>query len=313
MRKISFSYFLILLFLMASLSLTGCNLFTNSTQIGDCTLNVAFLNVLTNDSSTSFQNIEEDIRENVEIRVELENIVTEKKYEIKLNPDNSYLYTAKLFPGTYRVMDVEATMSDYTGMHLAAGSEVVELARGTTQNLSIYIDNEEEFAIFQNNLIANDEIVMSGKFSRNIFIDGDIINIQDIINYLDIESTSTVKPYAKCELTSESKGIIVTVLNDSSSTRNWQECKVIAIEVAKSTVIMPGGITLGMQANTVCNKDTGIYGEPTGFEGVAMYGQGIGDLYAVYLDPESGDKMMLEIDSIHGFVTGVKYELEVFE
>lgn len=314
MNKYKLSKLIILLILMASLSMTGCSpVLYGNTIMGDCTLNVAFLNVLTLDDEGTFQSIDDDIRSQVVINVELQNIITERKYLITLNPTNSYVYTAKLTPGTYRVIEVESSMSKYTGMHLASKDETIELTRDIDKNLSIYIDNEEEFRAFQNNLCPDLSIVTASRFSRQIWIDSELVNIQDITSHLSIDSDTKVKPYAKCELTDEAKGITVTYLNDSSEVRSWSECKVISIALEKSSAVIPGGITLGMKTETVCNKATGIYGEPQGFEGVAIYGLPIGDLKAVYKDEESGDKLSLVLDSMNGYITGIVYELEVYE
>lgn len=305
---------LILFLFTASFSMSGCSpVLHGNTEVGDCTLNVAFLNVLTSGGPCTFMGIEEDIRDKVEIEVTLQNIVTERKYIVNLSKDNSYMYTAKLFPGTYRILDISSSMNEYTGMHVSASVEVLELTRGVPQNLSIAIDNEDEFALFQSNLLASDDIVMSSKFSRKIMIDGNMLDIQDVLSYLNMQSSEMVKPYAKSEIKNDDKGIEIIVLNDSSSSRNATECRVIGIHISKSTVLLPGGITLGMNADTICNKNIGIYGEPTGFEGIAMYGQGLGNLKAIYLDAESGDKIGLEIDSEQGFITGMTYELEVYE
>lgn len=305
---------LILIFILASLGLAGCTpVLYGNTEVGDCVLDVAFINVVAQDKSSAFMNIDDDIRNQIEIEVVLQNIITERKYSITLSKDNSFLYEAKLFPGTYRVVSVESSMNEYTGMHVAATDEVVEIDRESSKILRVAIDNEQEFIEFQNNLVASDDIVMLPRFSRKLMISGTMVDVQDAMIALGIQSNEQVKPYAKCEIEDEIHGIELTVLNDSSSSKPASECKIIAIHIKKSTAMLPGGITLGMQAETICNKETGLYGEPTGFEGVAMYGQGLGDVKAIYLDNESGDKISLEINSREGYITGIIYELEVYE
>ncbi len=314
MKKYKLSKLLILLILIASLSMTGCSpVLYGSTVMGDCELNVAFFNVLPSAFEGTFQSINEDIRNQVIIEVELQNIITERKYLITLSPSNGYVYTAKFTPGTYRVTGVEGSMSKYTGMHLTSGSDTVELERGSAKNLSIYIDNEEEFQAFQNNLKPDMSIITAGKFQRQIWMDSELINIQDITSHIFVDNDTMVKPYAKCEIRDENKGITVTYLNNSSEVKSWRACKVIGVTLEKSCALISGGVTLGMKTDTVCNRNTGIYGEPHGFEGVAIYGLPIGDLRAVYRDENSGDKLSLELDSMNGYITGITYELEVYE
>lgn len=314
MKKHKISLLLILLILMASLSMTGCSpVLPGSTVVGDCTLNVAFLNVLTEGGEGTFHGIDDDIRNQVEISIELQNIITERRYFIKLNQGNSYIYTAKMNPGIYRIVSVDGSMNKYTGMHLSAGAETVELKRDVPSNLSIYIDNKDEFMAFQENLVADTAIVTSGRFSRNIWIDKELVNIQNIASHLEISDEREVKPYAKCEVRDDDKGVTVIYLNDSSEGRSWRECKVIGISIDKSSVLFPGGITLGMKTETVCNKDTGLYGQPSEFEGVAIYGLPVGGLRAVYKDSASGDKLSIDVDSDDGYITGITYEIEVFE
>lgn len=306
--------FLILVFIIATLSMAGCGpILPSNTQVGDCTLKVAFINALTEGGPGTFLGITDDVRDKVEITVTLQNIVTEKRYVITLSKDNSYMYTAKLFPGTYRVVSVDSTMNEYTGMHIKANAEAIELGRDVPKNLGIGIDNEEEFESFQSNLVASEEIISMPRFSRKLLIGGNMVDIQDAMSALNLTSEEIIKPYAKYELGDENLGIELTLLNDSSSSRAVSECKIIAIHITKSTAMIPGGITLGMQAETVCNKATGIYGEPTGFEGIAMYGQGLGDVKALYLDNESGDKISLDINTGDGYISGITYELEVYE
>ena len=91
------------------------------------------------------------------------------------------------------------------------------------------------------------------------------------------------------------------------------KCEVLSLTVTKNTVVFPDGVTLGTAPEKVCHKQTGLYGEPTRFEGMFLFGWDLSFTKAVYLDPESGNRITICFKADGSAIQSITYDLKVFE
>ena len=308
-RKVLFCN-LILIILASFLCLTACGI-NDANQVGDCRLTVSFDSV-----PDEFYSIDEKLIDSFYICVVIENIVTEKNYNIILDEGNGFGYTAGLYPGSYHLKNIYAYNSGVIGVELTSDTESFELSRDNEQRLNITIANEEEF-IKSSDLIAHSgEMSDYDKFSRLIMTDDTVYSLEDLKTVLNLTVPSDktiIKAYSKEEYTDESKGITITLLNDTAEQKDYKDCRVIAVEITKRNCVFPGCVAVGVPGEYVCNAVTGVYGQPHSFEGMALYGYSYGNTDCVYSDANTGDKITISIDDVGRFVSKIKYEMERYE
>lgn len=275
---------------------------------GDCKCRIFFADI-----PKEFTMLDENLQKEFQIRVTLENITTEKKYNIILNQENNFDFEAFLNPGTYRVASVYSGMSSYTGISLASDTERAELTRDTSTEIRIFIDNREDFTNHWMAVQPMPEMLLADKYSALIQINRKVISVTDILPELSVTYDQPVPSNKKIELTDTERGVTVTLQNKTAEPLSWQKCEVIGIEVTRNTVVFPAGITLGMTPSQVCHKTDGLYGEPTKFSGSALFGWAFDDTYAVYTDSLSGNKLTLCISADGSYIRSIRYELAQYE
>ena len=94
---------------------------------------------------------------------------------------------------------------------------------------------------------------------------------------------------------------------------DWQECELIKVTFKKNNVIWGQGAFVGMDVTKAVHAEKGLYGEPYAMSGTVLAGLGYDRTYVSYLDTMSGDKLTLEIVPDGDYVSGICYELKVFE
>ncbi|MBE5883934.1 MAG: hypothetical protein E7291_05910 [Lachnospiraceae bacterium] len=295
--------------LLLSLTLAGCQK-TGKLDEGDCKCNISF-----SDIPKEFTMLEENLLDSFEIKVVLENTVNETLYYVYLNQENDYFTQVSLHPGTYKINTASNNMSKYNNISLGASVESIELSAETTGEISITIDNPEEFSQSWMATQPQPEILLADKFSGQIQINRKIISITDIMAELELtpEAEEDVEPYEKMELTDNHYGITVTVLNNSKKDAPWEDCDVIAIRASKNTVVFPEGVTLGMAADKVLDKQSGLYGEPDACTGSLLFGWQLDDTQFLYNDLATGNKITISLSPDGTYVSAISYELACFE
>lgn len=298
--------------LAMALMLTGCGK-TGKLDEGNCKCSIFFIDI-----PKELSMLEENLQENFAINVTLKNIVNEKLYHVTLEQGNDFKQEISLNPGVYQVYSVYASQASNTGVSLAADAESVELSEDGFATLHVYVDNAEEFTQHWMSVQPMPEMLLADKFDGLIQINRQVIDLRadnaaQLISQLDISHDSQVLSYQKVTLTDSKMGVTVTLQNQSSEAANWQDCKLVEIYVSKNNVVFPQGVTLGMAPKTVCSGSDGLYGEPDAFTGSLLYGWGFDDTYAVYQDPESGDKLTIDLGAGDSSIRSIRYELALFE
>ncbi len=299
--------FLLVSCIFSALCLTGCGK-EGKLNEGDCKCNIMF-----SDIPKEFQMLEQSLLERFEIEVTLQNPVTETEYDITLNQDNDFFVQASLNPGTYQVKYVSNNMPNYNGISVTANVESVELSSDITSEVSIILENAEEFSQHWMAIQPTPEILLADKFSRQIQINRKVIDIADIVPELTLSYDEQVPPYEKISVTDEDYGITVFLLNSSDRAADFSSCEVIGIQVSKNTVVFPEGVTLGMSADKVLHKTEGLYGAPDAFTGTALFGWGYDKVQAIYNDPATGDKLTVTLVPDSSYCMNISYEFACFE
>ena len=297
---------LIALFAMALL-MAGCG---NEGKLdeGDCPVEVRLTGL-----PAGYAKLTEDQKEQVEVTLRLENVINEKQYTFRLNGDNRFAQDASLNPGTYRVLSCYISGSSAVRMEGEASVRSMDITRDTINIISVSVTNEEEYDLWAEQMQASAAILRSGQFSRVIQFEGEIIDMDQIANYVEFAHEQQIRAYDKIVLDNAEKGVHVTLLNDSDEPADWQDCKVIGVRFTKDNVIFGGGARVRMPAEEVLHAEDGRYGTPDDLEGTVLIGAGYGDFDAIYHDTVSGDRMTVKVDSLGNYITEITYEFSVFE
>lgn len=298
--------------LVLSLSLTGCDRMGKLDE-GNCKCIISFTDI-----PKELSMLEDNVLANFAIHVTLKNIVNEKQYDIRLKPDNDFSQEISLHPGVYQVCSVSASQASNTGISVAADAESLELTEDGLATLHIYVDNAEEFTRHWMSVQPMPEMLLADKFDGLIQINRQVIDLRadspaQLISQLDVSYDSPVASYQKVTLTDSEMGVAITLQNQGSEAADWQDCMLVEVYVFKNNVVFPQGVTLGMAPDKVCSGSDGLYGGPDEFTGSLLYGWGFDDTQAIYQDPESGDKLTINLGSDNSSIRSIRYELELFE
>lgn len=298
--------------LLCALMLAGCGK-TGKLNEGNCKLSIAFVDI-----PKELSMLEENVQGNLEIRLTLKNISSEKLYHIKLDPKNSYATEVSLHPGVYQVYTLSNSQYSNTGLKLSADLENVELKEDSPARLHIYVDNAEEFTKHWMSVQPMPEMLLAEKFDGLIQVNRQIYDLHSesssgLISQFDLEYDNQVRPYQKVELKDSDKGVTLILQNQTSEPLDWHSCKVVGIDVSKNNVVFPQGVTLGMAPAAVCHEADGLYGAPDALSGSLLLGWSFDRTYAVYNDPKSGDKLTIDLGVDNSQIRGIRYELALFD
>lgn len=282
---------------------------------GNCKCSISFVDI-----PKELSLLEENIKNNFDIRLTLKNISNEKLYHITLDEDNDFSAEISLHPGVYRIYTLSAGEAYNTQLSLAADAQSIELKEDSPAALHIYVDNPEEFTAHWMSVQPLPEMLLADKFSGLIQADRQIFDLRsgdstDLIAHFNLtyDKNKTVAAYQRIEVADPDAGVTLILQNRTDKACDWQSCAVTGILVTKNNVVFPKGVTLGMAPSAVCHSETGLYGAPDTLTGSLLYGWHFDETYAVYNDPESGDRLTIDLGSGDSSVKSIRYELAQFE
>lgn len=305
-KKRTFSRFFIPAFLILVFCLAGCGK-TGKLNEGACKCTIVFTDV-----PKELSMLEENLQDNFRIRLELRNIANDKEYKITLNAANDFKKEISLNPGTYQIMGPYIDQASNIALKLSADKEDITLAPEVPSTISIRVDNQKEFTEHWMAIQPIPEVLLAEKFSEKIQFNRQLINIKDILPYLNLSYDKQVKAYGKASVMDTDLGITVLLQNTGSTATDWKNCKLYGIQVTKNNVVFPKGVTLGMTAKKVCHNKDGLYGEPDRLSGTLLFGWSFGKTDAIYTDPASGDKIIINLGSDGNFIHSITYQFGQF-
>jgi len=313
LRKTHFpAYIASILLLFSLVLLTGCGK-QEKMKDGECKLTVCFKNI-----PQEFYLSDENIQKHFAIQVTLKNIVNEKLFEVELNQENEYQEVLFLHPGIYQITELSTNQRDTLFMDLETDEDSLELSADEKEFLNITVGNPEEFTAHWMDVQPLPEMTLAERFDGVIQVNRQLIYLrtepaQNLLQLLSLEAEETLEPFEKKEITDKEAGLVLTIQNQTEEPAPIGEGKIIRLLATKNTVIFPQGVSLGMNPGKICHEGTGLYGEPDGLEGNLLFGFIPDNLYAVYTDPVSGDKITLNLGPDGEAVTSILYEQALFQ
>ena len=262
---------------------------------------------------TGYAELTDDQKEQIVVNLQLENIINEKTYTFRLNEGNRFAQEASLNPGTYRVTYCYISGSGAVRMEGKASVESMDINRETINIISVSVTNETEFNQWVTQMRPDTGILRAGQFSRTVQFEGQIINLEDILDYVDFTYDQPIRAYDKVVLHNGEKGVHVTLVNDKGESASWQNCKVIGVRFTMDNVIFGKGARVKMPAEEIMHAEDGIYGTPDDLAGCVLIGAEYDDFDAIYHDIILGDRMTVTVDSFGEHITEINYEFAVFE
>lgn len=287
-----------------ALSLTGCGK-TGKLDEGDCACVVSLESI-----PQEFKMLGDNAESQLNIEVTLQNITTERNYHFTLDRENGFKQNASLNPGVYRVYYCTGSPY-YLHMDISARQEQLEVTKGGVNELTVYIENLEEFSDIVWDFQPIREVMQLDKFSRKAQWQGQIIDLERITEYIDFEYDQPVKGYE--QVTIFDSGVGITVQNQTSEAASWKECKLIKVQVRGTNLVFAQGARVGMSVREIMHAEEGIYGTPDSMTGSLLMGIGLDNTGMVYYDESSGDRFTLECDPAGENICSIVYEFAAYE
>ncbi len=259
-----------------------------------------------------FDALNEDMQRQLDIEVYLCNEVKERTYSVHLNRENGFRQEAMLNPGFYQVR--WCTESPYF-LHITAKTRenVLEVGGDKSNYLGVYVSNPEELAANLLWMEPSEEILGLDPYSRRVQWKGQVIEIEEIGNYVDFEYDQPVRAYEQASFANMEERVGITVINETDHELPWQECAVQSVTFNSTNAVLPGGTMVGMPLGEMVHKENGSFGTPDSLEGSVLIGAGVDAIRAVYLDNSSGDKITVSTDLAAEHIIKITYEFEVYE
>ncbi len=256
--------------------------------------------------------LDDNIREQLYVSVNLENIYTEKRVSVDLVAKEDFKAELKLKPGTYRVHYCYASDSNLLPWKVKEKQDTIELMKDKEEVLKIEVTNPEEVTDWIWNLQAGREVLQEDAFSHRVQFEGQLIDVEEILNYVEFEYEGEIRPYEKKTISGD-KGVTVMVVNEEASPKPWQECTLKKVSFGQSNVIWGQGAYIGMPVKEAVHAEEGLYGMPANMNGTILAGLDYGPTNINWLDGKSGDKLTLTIHRTGDYISGISYEFEVYE
>ncbi|MCI9323655.1 MAG: hypothetical protein HFH81_10425 [Lachnospiraceae bacterium] len=293
------------IFILA-LFLTGCGK-AGRLDEGNCPCVVRL-----QDIPREFKMLEENLQEQLEISVTLENITTERQYRFELNTENGFQQNASLNPGIYKVNYCSGSPY-FLNMDIAAVQADLEVGLDRENEITVYIQNETAFSDLVWDMQPIREVMQSDKFSRQIQWGGQMIDLENILDYIEFSSDQTVRGYDQITLFNQEACVRVTLQNQTAQEASWKECELIKVQFERPNVIFGQGAKVGMPVREIVHAREGIYGTPDSLTGSILFAAGVDAVGIVYYDEASGDRLTLESGHDGKGIYRITYELAIYE
>lgn len=303
-RKIGFSFCMVLLPVL----LMGCTNYHGKLDEGNISCKIALENI-----PDVLLQLEEQSVEDINIQVTVNNPVTRKYYEFELNEENDFTQEATLNPGTYEMPTYFYVTPSYYAIEVSTNQEALEVGPDKANYVSVYIKNEDGLAQQLQDRNASKEIIAADYFSRKVQWHGQIIDMTQIKDYIHFDYEDMIGAYQEAYIGNAQEKVSLVVLNETGQPACWQDCTLKGVEFFGSSVVLAGGVTIGMPYKAVLHSQTGAYGTPEAMTGSILLGTGMEALNAYYNDPVSGDKITVMSDVDGEYVKNVRYDFAVFE
>lgn len=297
----------VLLVCILGLFLAGCTK-TGKLDEGECACVVRL-----EDIPQEIKMLGDNVQDMLEISVILENITTERQYRFELNTENDFRQNASLNPGVYKVYRCSASPY-FLNIEIAAGQEDLEVGKEKENEITVCIKNLEEFTDLVWEMQPVREIMQLDKFSRQIQWGGRIIDLEQIMDYIEFSSDQeTVRGYEQITLYNADARVWVTLQNQTSQEVSWEECKLIKVWFERPNVILGQGVKVGMSVREIAHAKEGIYGTPDSLTGSVLFAAGVDKVGMIYYDESSGDRLTLESNSEGEYISRIMYEFAAYE
>lgn len=260
-----------------------------------------------------FSKINDTVMKNFRITVKLENILTEKSYEVKLTNKDDFKTQITLKPGKYRIVRCINNLESDPELDIQARQETVTVTKGDVVNVEVYINNKKQVKKWIKIMQPTEKILEADQFSGLVQYKGKVITARDIVKHEEFKKGIDVEPYKKYTLWNFDRGIKVIVLNDTSQYLNYEECQVLSVTFKKANAILPGGVMWGLEFKEISHASEGIYGTPTRLVGSMIYGSYLDLTNLEYVDEETGNKIVIEWNDTLKVVGSLTYTFNIVD
>jgi len=255
------------------------------------------------------------LRGNIEINVILNNISTGRKYMFRLSEQNGFRHDMALLPGMYSII----TYTSHHALNLISVEnthELLTIEAHSQTPLPVTITNASDFAGTVKDNQPGEEILNNDTFSRNVQLDGQVVNIREIQDLLLFGDTThvTIRPRETKLLQSTSHPNVTLIMqNQTQEGLPIEQATLIGVRFSSINAVFPKGVSVGMSLPDIAHSDYGAFGTPSYCLGTPFIGIGYDSSTLVYLDSLSGDRISITIDADNSVARNITYEFERYE
>lgn len=296
-RKVFFALCLLLF------TFSGCTKYGRLHE-GNCIVEVSFSDIP--DEIFQFDN---SVLSNLSINIEMVNLTNDMHYLVTLNNKNHFSKTLHMQPGSYQIIKTSASHHDIFWLDVKSNEECIIVSQDSVAYLDIALSDANTFYNHYYSVKPCPDILSSTLFSGNIQIHGKSIPVQSLIPELSIDFSKTLLPYESVLVKDDENLISVKIYNPYDYAISYANCTLLEYNVYGNSIVLPGGIRIGSDTQTICNSREGIYGNPTKLSGNILYGIGVasGSTNLIYSDSISGDRLTLTTDDTGEYITNIQY------
>lgn len=273
--------------------------------------------VFVTDLPEEFAQLPAALREEIRFHVSLSQPSADKRYSITLSKDNDFRQKLFLLPGSYQVSDVYVEKKDLAMFQAVTKTSTIELSKNTNVDLPVLLAEPQTFVDIIHRNIPQDAILSAEIFSHTVQYAGKMLDLNTIRQNIkfsipdDRHLSRGERYFAPAE--DENAGVFLILQNKTDAMIPANKADFIGVRFFKNNVVFPKGVTLGMDIADIVHSKNGLWGTPYSCKGTPLIGTGYDFTTLIYLDPESGDRISLDVDPSDPFISALSYEFAQYQ
>lgn len=263
-----------------------------------------------------YQQLPQAVREDAQITLRLRSLTGEDSYSLRLEAEDGYRQTVAMAPGSYEVSGVYLYQQRLALFQVEGSATTVQVVKDQKTQLPILVTDPQALVQALGYRQPGEEILAQAPFSRKVQYQGRVVDLGEIQQEIPFQSWGD-------ELLSAAEvkyvpavgdtGTFLVIQNQQGHSAPAKEAVVIGARFTRNDVVLPRGLGLGLSMAEVVHAETGILGTPNYCLGSPMLGTGLDNTTLVYLDPNTGDRLSLEVQAGQSYLSTITYEFQQYK
>lgn len=261
-----------------------------------------------------YNTLPDSIRGQTRVRFSITSPRLDKEYSVELTEENGYKQKIYMVPGSYSIGAVYVRNPALGTLNATTNTNEIVVEKDQVTPVNVSLDQVDSLAETIRRGQPTEEMKEAPLFSRKVQYDGKIVDLNQLRTSIRLDDTDAkyLSSGETLEVTCPGyDGLIAILKNTTSGMIASNEASIVGMRFYKVDAVFPNGIVVGDSLKSIVHAESGRLGTPSYCTGSPLIG--MEGCTVVYLDPESGDRLSLEIDGRGEFVTSITYEFEVYQ